>query len=117
MNQRDRVIIEKIIIYCERIHEYLISYQFEREVFLNTSILQDACAMCLVQIGELSSLLSEDTKQKTSQIPWRIIKDKRDFYVHNYGAVDLDSFWIALNEDVPLLQQQCRDFLQKETIN
>ena len=117
MNQRDRIIIEKIIIYCERIYEYLSSYQFEREVFMNTSILQDACAMCLVQIGELSSLLSEEIKQKTSHIPWRIIKDTRNFYVHNYGAVDLESFWIALNEDVPILKQQCREFLQKDAVH
>ena len=56
--------------------------------------------------------MSEKTKLQTAHIPWRVIKDTRNFYVHNYGAVDLDSFWIALNEDVPILKSQCEEFIQ-----
>ncbi len=48
--------------------------------------------MCLVQIGELSACLSDEVKQRTAYVPWRLIKDARNFYVHQYGAVDLDSF-------------------------
>ena len=113
MNPRDIIILEKIIVYCHRIHEYLEAHHLDRDVFMNTVILQDACAMCLVQIGELSGLLSEELKHNTAHVPWRIIKDTRNFYVHNYGAVDLDSFWVALIEDVPELLNQCERILQK----
>ena len=51
MNPRDKLILEKIVGYCRRIHDYLDSYHFDRDTFFNTPLLQDACAMCLVQIG------------------------------------------------------------------
>ena len=45
--------------------------------------------MCVVQIGELVSQLSDETKAQNKAIPWRIIKDTRNFYVHAYGAIDI----------------------------
>lgn len=49
--------------------------------------------MCVVQIGELVSQLSDETKAQNKAIPWRIIKDTRNFYVHAYGAIDIPSVW------------------------
>ena len=46
--------------------------------------------MCVVQIGELVSQLSDETKAQNKAIPWRIIKDTRNFYVHAYGAIKTD---------------------------
>ena len=72
---------------------------------------QDACCMCVVQIGELAGLLSEETKHKNRAIPWRIIKDTRNFYVHAYGAIDIPSVWDTLNEDIPALKSACEEIL------
>ena len=36
--------------------------------------------MCAVQIGELVALLPDAVKQK-HDVPWRVIKDTRNFYV------------------------------------
>ena len=47
--------------------------------------------MCIVQIGELVSQLSDVLKSQNKSIPWQIIKDTRNFYVHNYGAIDIPS--------------------------
>ena len=59
--------------------------------FLNDTMFQDACCMCVIQIGELAGALSDDVKHQYPDIPWRIIKDTRNFYVHAYGAIDLPS--------------------------
>lgn len=67
--------------------------------------------MCVVQIGELVSQLSEDVKQQNSTIPWRIIKDTRNFYVHAYGAIDVPSVWETLNQDIPTLRSACEKIL------
>ena len=63
--------------------------------------------MCVVQIGELVGQLSEEAKQKNRAIPWRAIKDTRNFYVHAYGAIDLQTVWNTLNEDIPMLRTVC----------
>ena len=57
--------------------------------------------MCVVQIGELVGQLSEEVKRRNTAIPWRIIKDTRNFYVHAYGASDIPSVWDTLEHDNP----------------
>ena len=69
--------------------------------------------MCVVQIGELVGQLSEETKGKNTAIPWRAIKDTRNFYVHAYGAIDIPSVWDTLNEDIPALKQACEALLSE----
>ena len=67
--------------------------------------------MCVVQIGELANQLSENAKQREPSIPWRIIKDTRNFYVHAYGSVDVSSVWLTLVEDIPALKASCEKIL------
>ena len=68
--------------------------------------------MCVVQIGELVAQLSEETKAKNAKIPWRIIKDTRNFYVHAYGAIDIPSVWDTLSSDIPALMNACEEILK-----
>lgn len=107
MATRDRIVLEKIISFCERINNNLERNQDSFDAFKKDYMFQDACCMCIVQIGELVSLLSEETKQKSPHIPWCAIKDTRNFYVHNYGAIDLDVVWATMHEDIPTLIEQC----------
>ena len=67
--------------------------------------------MCIVQVGELVSQLSDETKAQNKAIPWRIIKDTRNFYVHAYGAIDIPSVWDTLENDIPVLKTACEDIL------
>ena len=112
MDQRDKIILEKIVSYCKRIADNLSRYDHSYEAFVQDHMFQDACCMCVVQIGELVGQLSDETKQKNEAIPWRIIKDTRNFYVHAYGAIDLASVWGTLNEDIPGLQAACKSMLE-----
>ena len=48
--------------------------------------------MCVVQIGELVSHLSPEMCAQNPAIPWRIIKDTRNFYVHAYGSIDVPPY-------------------------
>lgn len=73
MEQRDMVIIQKIIQYCDRIESYLSENKMTFEMFQNNTMFQDACCMCIVQIGELAGILSDDAKTTYKDIPWRVI--------------------------------------------
>lgn len=110
---RDRMILKKIIEYCLRIEDNLKRYGYEFEAFEKEHLFQDACCMCIVQIGELVSQLSEETKEQNSAIPWRIIKDTRNFYVRSYGSIDVSSVWNTLLYDIPSLKSACENILQK----
>ncbi len=107
MEQRDKRILEKIITYCRRISENLSRCEHDYTAFSQDHMIQDACCMCVVQIGELVGQLSDETKQRNRSIPWRAIKDTRNFYVHAYGSIDLKVIWATLLEDIPVLQAAC----------
>lgn len=72
--------------------------------------------MCVVQIGELVAQLSEEAKHQNRAVPWRTIKDTRNFYVHSYGAIDLPAVWKTLREDLPELKTACLQILQNSEL-
>ncbi len=110
---RDRIIVKKIIDYCGRIADNLARYSNDFKSFQADYLFQDACCMCVVQIGELAGQLTEETRQQSPGIPWRVIKDTRNFYVHAYGSIDVPSVWQTLTEDIPVLKKQCEDLLKR----
>ncbi len=97
--------------YCDRIAENLARYQNSYESFECDALLQDACCMCIIQIGEMVGQLSEDIKAQNPAIPWRTIKDTRNFYVHAYGSIDIPSVWETLQQDIPMLKRSCEKIL------
>jgi len=103
--------LQKIVLYCQRIADNLDRYNHDFSAFEQDYLFQDACCMCIVQVGELVSQLSDETKAQNKAIPWRIIKDTRNFYVHAYGAIDIPSVWDTLENDIPALKTACEDIL------
>lgn len=108
---RDIVILQKIVMYCLRIAENLDRFHHDFSAFENDHLFQDACCMCVVQIGELVALLSDAVKQQNTTVPWRVIKDTRNFYVHSYGAIDARAVWDTLEQAIPLLRSACEAIL------
>ena len=107
------MILRKIIQYCQRIQDNLERYHHSYDAFQTDYLFQDACCMCVVQIGELVGQLSEEVKSKNDSIPWRVIKDTRNFYVHSYGAIDVASVWATLTDDIPALKKTCEELAEQ----
>ena len=107
------MILEKIAAYCGRIRENLDRYENSYAAFQTDNLFQDAGCMCIIQIGELTGQLSEEIRAAHPEIPWRVIKDTRNFYVHAYGSVDLPSVWETLQSDIPQLKNACEEMLKE----
>ena len=60
--------------YCERIQCNLERFGCSFEQFEDDFMFQDACCMCVIQIGELAGQLSDEIKSQSPSVPWRIIK-------------------------------------------
>ena len=104
--------MEKIIAYCDRVEGYVERCGESLEAFTGDRMFQDACCMCVVQIGELTAQLSDDAKAVNPAVPWRVIKDTRNFYVHSYGAIDAAAVWDTLLNDLPVLRSACEEILK-----
>lgn len=107
----DRMILQKIVTYCNRIADNLERNHHDFPTFEQDLMFQDACCMCVVQIGELVSHLTTEIRNRNPAIPWRAIKDTRNFYVHAYGSIDVASVWNTLLDDIPALKAACEQIL------
>ena len=87
MKQRDRDMLDHIIRYCDRISGYINGLSDGWNSFESDQMCQDACCMCIAQIGELSGHLTDEFKKAHPDIPWREIKDTRNLYANNYGGI------------------------------
>lgn len=59
-------------------------------------------------VGEAAKNISEETKQKYQQIPWKEIAGTRNRLIHGYFNVDLDIIWQILKKDLPFIIQQLK---------
>lgn len=87
-NRVNKTVVKKIIDYCEKIEELLKRFSSEYEKFISDFAYQMACGMCILQIGELTTRLSEDFKEKNSEIEWQKIKSLRNIHAHEYEKID-----------------------------
>ena len=68
--------------------------------------------MCILQIGELVTVLSDDFKNSYTQVPWRDIKAMRNIVAHRYGTVNKDMLWNTVHEDIIELKNFCKNVLE-----
>lgn len=106
-NTRDNSVLRHMLDYCVEIQRTLQEISLEREKFDQSSTHRNALALCVLQIGELVGILSDDFKSMNSEIPWKDIKQMRNIVAHKYGSFDFDVLWEVVSEDIPKLKEFC----------
>jgi uncharacterized protein with HEPN domain len=76
------------------------------EAFMASRLIQEAVLRNLEIIGEAARVISEDLRQKHSEIPWKQIGAFRNFVIHVYWSVKLERIWQIIEVDLPTLQSQ-----------
>lgn len=113
MNDKDRLRMKRIIQYCEQINATIERFGDDYSLFKTDVVYQNACCMCIVQIGEMASGLSEEAMNETKSIPWRQIRGMRNEFAHNYGHIDLEITWHTLHEDITFLYNHIQKALNE----
>lgn len=75
-----------------------------RDEFMEDRMRQDAVIRKLEIIGEAVKRLSDSTKQRRAEIPWRQIAGMRDRLTHGYFGVDISLVWMVVARDLAALQ-------------
>lgn len=115
MKSPDLQRIEHIRDYCASIQSTILRCQNSYEIFESDLDFQYSISFSILQIGELSGKLSEEFRSRFSdRIPWRQIKDMRNFLVHNYGSVDLLMTWETAVGNIPELLAFCEEILRAQ---
>ncbi len=115
MKGKDRIIIQKIIMYINDVENFI--QNMNMKLFFEDKKTITACAFTVSQIGELSKEISEETQEKYKYIPWKSIKGMRNKIVHDYENVDLSVLWGTIKQSLPELNSELKDILEKESNN
>lgn len=100
MSRKDKIIIQKIMQYCKDIGEIIYRFGDDIQAYKSDLAYQYACSMCIIQIGELVGQISNELKNERQEVPWKLIKDMRNIFAHDYARVDNEMMWDTLKKSV-----------------
>lgn len=86
-----------------------------RDAFMVDRMRQDAVIRKLEIIGEAVKKLSDDTRQRRPEIPWKQIAGMRDRLSHDYFGVDLTLVWVVVERELLALKSATEALLADNT--
>ncbi len=63
----------------------------------------DAVIRNFIVIGEAARSDPKETTDKYPRLPWRLMGDMRNFAIHEYWGVELQTIWETIKKDLPPL--------------
>lgn len=96
--------IEWMIHFCDAIIDDVSTINGNIESYLDDKTLQRSCSFSLLQIGEISKRITDETKSKYSDVNWRAIAGLRDRIVHRYEPLSQYALWDIITNDIPVLK-------------
>ena len=112
MKNKDVIILEKILNYCSQVKEACDMFDNDYNKFENISVFQNACCMCVLQIGELCKVLSEELRTNETSVPWKSWCGIRDIFAHQYSNLDVQSAWDTIQNDLSELEENAKKILK-----
>ena len=109
-------ILRKIIGYCRQIDEANEMFKHSFNELTTKYTYKNAVAMCILQIGELTTHLSDDFKATYNEMPWQDIKGIRNIAAHRYGSFDVNKLWETITVDVPALKAYCESIVRQHEV-
>lgn len=81
------------------------------EAFTGDEVLLTAVIHWIQTIGEAANAVSEETRHRHPEVPWRQVVDMRNLLAHGYRYVDPSIVWQVAERNLPELQIQVRAIL------
>lgn len=111
MRNKDVIILKKILDYCNQAEEANRMFDNNYDTFVKNSVFTNSCCMCILQIGELCKLISDELRREQNNIPWRQWCGIRDVFAHQYSNLDYQSAWDTIQVDLPGLKHEVESIL------
>ena|SRR3989304_2086228 len=105
--REDTAIIQDMKEAIDRIMSY--TSRMEYNGFRQDYKTQDAVIRNIEILDEAAKLLSDETKEKYPNIPWKDIARTRDKLIHDYFGVNIDIVWDIAKNEIPTLSAQLTD--------
>ena len=107
---KDIIRLEHIIQAIERIKRYTLGKRFDDLV--KDDMMYYAVVKNNEIIGEAANLLTNEFKSEHPDTQWKLITGMRNYIVHEYYQVDNTVIWDVIQNDLPYLESQIKDYLK-----
>ena len=107
---KDIIRLEQIIQAIERIKRYTLGKRFDDLV--KDDMMYYAVVKNIEIIGEAANLLTNEFKSEHPDTQWKLITGMRNYIVHEYFQVDNTVIWDVIQNDLPYLEAQIKDYLK-----
>jgi uncharacterized protein with HEPN domain len=78
----------------------------DKDEFTKSDLLQVWIPSHIQIIGEAANGISQESRKKHQDIPWKDIIAMRHLLVHQYFGIDLDEVWNTTQQDLPRLKKE-----------
>jgi len=112
VSERDKAVIKHILKYCEDIEQIIQMFDTTLKTLKENIAFKNSVAMCILQIGELTTHFSKEFLDNNNKVPWGNMKKMRNIAAHRYGTFDLDILYSTIMNDIPKLKEYCLELLE-----
>jgi uncharacterized protein with HEPN domain len=112
MKENDRIRIQHIIDAAQEALSFV--HNSDQENFSNNRMMILSVIKEIEIIGEAASKISDETKSKYSDIPWKDIVGMRNRLIHGYFEVDVKLVWNTNKINLPPLVSALEAILAKD---
>ncbi len=91
-----------------------IGRKVEKEQLLQDETLKRAVVRSIEIIGEATKQLSDELRERYSNIEWRSMARMRDRLIHGYFSIDYDIVLDVIKNEAPKLQGDIEKIIQEE---
>ena len=110
--QRDAVYLADILSAAADLREF--SRAASLEEFCSNKTLRYAMLHALTVIGEASSKVSAELKERYAEVPWQRVSGVRHRIVHDYSGLDYELLWQVVTVFAPELADQVAAIFREE---
>ncbi len=100
MLNKDYYILLSMIETIDKIIRFTQNYSSAEKFYQNDRDF-DATMMNFIVIGEELGKLSEELKNKNTQVNWSKINGLRNIIAHHYFGINVDLIWQIIQNDIP----------------
>lgn len=112
MQRRDKITIQKVISEMNIGIELLGDTEIDE--FPENELLKRASGMTAINVGELIKVVTDETRQKYPQFPWKAVAGMRDITAHRYQTLRMEDAYLTVHDEYPFLIESLQNILIKD---
>lgn len=111
MKKDNSVYLENMLLYLINLEKFVNEKSYDE--YLEKAEFQSHVIRMLEIIGEASTKVSKDLKEKYPDVIWAKLKGMRNILIHDYGNINLNVVWHTAKTGIEPLKKQIIQILKE----